>query len=262
MPGLFFCILAKIMNMRKVLLFFVASAFVLQSCASDDSGNQPTEGGVLLQSTVQTTGSDSYTTNYTYNGNKIASSVIENGDTTLYSYTGNQITSIEVQNANGVTSYEFEFTYSGGHMVEAKRTQTGLGIVMLQTFAYPNATTITGQTFIGDENSQDQLLYDQVYTIGSNGEISTLANTASGSTTTYSYTYDDKNNPFKNVVGWSDLLLLQGVDHNILTTSSSTNGNVTGSESATYTYNTDDYPATSIRTSSGSDPISTTYSYQ
>ncbi len=242
--------------MKKIVLFtLIASAFA--SCSSDDSGNQPTQGGVLLASTVQTTGSDSYTTNYSYNGNKIVSAVNVGGETTLYTYTGNAITGIEVQNSGGNTSYEFEFTYSNGRLSEAKRTQTGTGMVLRQTFSYPNATSITGQTFLGNATSQTQLLYDQVYTIGQNEEVSTVANTANGTTTTYSYTYDAKNNPFKNVVGWSDLLLLQGVNHNILTSVSPN-----GSEEIVYQYNSEDYPSTSTRTSTGSTPIVTTYTYQ
>ncbi|RZJ73531.1 hypothetical protein [Flavobacterium sp.] len=242
--------------MKKILLFTLL-AVAMNSCSSDDSGNQPTQGGTLLASTIQTAGSDSYTTNYSYNGNKIASSVNVGGDTTLYTYSGNAITGIEVQNSAGSTSYEFDFTYSNGRLAEAKRTQTGTGIVMRQTFSYPNATSITGQTFLGNATSQTQLLYDQVYTIGQDGEVSTVANTANGTTTIYSYTYDAKNNPFKNVVGWSDLLLLQGVNHNILTSVSPS-----GSEEIVYQYNQDDYPSVSTRTSTGSTPIVTTYTYQ
>ena len=76
-----------------------------------------------------------------------------------------------------------------------------------------------------------------------NGEISQIA-TSDGNTD--DYTYDNKNNPFKNVLGYNKIYftdaLTDGVVNNVVTMTSSSTG---GSYVNTNTYNANDFIHTS-----------------
>ncbi|RZJ66371.1 MAG: hypothetical protein EOO50_09860 [Flavobacterium sp.] len=245
--------------MKKLILLFVSAA-VLQSCNSDDS-DSPAVQGKLLQSTVQTVNGESTVTNYSYIGNKISTVQTVGGDKVVYIYSGSKIVSMTVENSFGNDVFQYEFDYTGDKMTQVKRWQVGTGSVTRQVFTYPDATSITSEGFTGNTTQQTQLLFSQIYSVGANGEIESVQTTQGDAVTVSTYTYDAKNNPFKNITGYADLLMLGGTDYNVLSVISTLNGNPAGSEATIYTYDSDDFPATSTRTSFGTE-YETTYTYQ
>jgi len=245
----------------KKLLFACLAAFALQACTSSDSTTAANP--ILLQSMEQSVLDGSSVTTFAYNGTKIATATTTGGDTQQYTYSGNEITAMDIYNFGGTHTEHFTYTYTGGQLTQMLREQLQTGQKIRQTFAYPDATTITGQYFFTpDAVSPEELLYDQVYTIGGNGEIESLSNTDSSSgSTTYSYAYDAKNNPFMNVTGYQQLMMMQGFQHNVTGIGWSTDGAPAQQQTTTYEYNSDDFPASASTVVSGM-PSTVTYHYQ
>lgn len=234
--------------MKKLLYLFSAIALTLASCSSEDDSNNISD--VLVTKIIETYEDNStYTTEYVYSGTKLVSSTDSDGEYQLFTYTGNLITKIEYFLSDDTLDQVETYTYdSSDRLISFVRvfpTDTDWG--NKETYTYNTNGTISVNYYSGDYNSQTNLDQTGVITF-LNGEISQIA-TSDGNTD--DYTYDNKNNPFKNVLGYNKIYftdaLTDGVVNNIVTMTSSTTG---GSYVNTNTYNSNDFILTSESVSS------------
>lgn len=235
--------------MKKLLYLFSAIALVLTSCSSDESSSSSTTP-ILLTKIIDTYEDDStYTTEYEYSGNKIIRSYDSEGEYVLFTYTGNLITKLEFflsdDTLEQVETYSYDSSDRLISFVRVQPTDTDWG--QKETYTYNTNGTISVNYYSGDYNSQTTLDQTGVITF-LNGEISQIA-TSDGNTD--DYTYDNKNNPLKNVLGLDKIYftdaLTDGVINNVVTMTSSSIG---GSYVNTNTYNTNDFLLTSESVSS------------
>lgn len=246
--------------MKKILCLFGALTFGLTSCSSDeDSSGSPSSDLVLLKKTI-TTDSDGekVTTIYKYDGNKIVSITDSEGEFNRYfTYTGDLITKIEYKLPDGtvdqINRYEYDLN---NRLVTFVRVEPLDDWGNKEVYTYNTDGTITAQNYNGD--SKSQTYFDGVTTIKFvNGEVSEIIPDGNW-TGHHKYTYDTKQNPLKNVLGFDKLAFedggADGVNHNILTDKDVEENDLW--ENSTYTYNENGYPVKEV--DKGSDVPGTT----
>jgi hypothetical protein len=249
--------------MKKLLYLFTASLVVLTSCSSnDDSYTAPSEDTSILPKTITSIfPSDFFETTSksiaTYNGNKI-SSIISEGVITIFTYEGNIITkkeqfAIDAQGKETKTT-EYLYTYENGKL---KSRSLKIGIASM--------------------DSNDRYIIKTIYTHNQDGTIDYIESSINSNTQvetkqrigklTYKdgnliksevkeslfvfengirvFEYDAKNNPLKNVLGFSLLLdEISNYGNNNVVKITSTRPDYANPTVflRTYIYNDNDYP--------------------
>lgn len=253
--------------MKKKLLCLFSAILVLSSCSSDVTREddvivdeiQPGDL-VLLKKTIEKyENGRTRTTIYNYNGNKLVSQVYDNSKEGIYfTYTGDLITKMEFKLADGtveqVNSYEYD---AKGKLTIFKRIDSIEDLGNKEVYTYNADGSVSVLEYIGDSKIQTKENATRKITF-LNGEVAEITSTNSPN---HKYTYDTKNNPSKNILGMSKIAFVDaeadGVSHNTLTDTS-------GDEvltSYTYTYNTGNYPLTSVEISKEEGKLSTQYFY-
>ena len=220
--------------MKKLLFTLAIGLVTLTSCESDlvsappsDSVDGGVNDGVLVTKIIDDTGIE---TDYTYNGNKLTKQEDNDGFSETYTYTGELLTkSVEVY--EGIT-YIDNLEYDSSNRL--MRVTDGDGIMKYE-YTYNADGTIT-QT----ETSGGQTIYTYV-----NGNL--ISEDYVGGEYDYSFTYDDKNNPIKNIHQSEvfELLGYYAYSNNLLTQQYDGNEASYETITTTYTYNENGYPATS-----------------
>lgn len=240
--------------MKKIFLFVSFIALTLTSCSSsDDSSPDPTN--MLVKKFTSNDEDGVLTTNITYNGNKIVKMVDSDGYRAQFTYTGNLITKVDSYVDDSLEQSDI-YTYdSSGRVLSYKMLDFGSETGDLTTFNYNANGTISTELFVGDLDDQS-MLNETGMIYFTNGEVSKIEKYFDGTLASTSlYTYDTKNNPFKNITGFSAISFTDGdasgILHNVLT-------NVYEGSSSTFsmTYNSSDYP-TKIVENEGSTIVST-----
>lgn len=245
--------------MKNLILGCSTLLLVLTSCSksSDDPAvapvvTPPTSSAILLKKFIVTPAGSTtgITTDITYNGNKIVKSVSSDGTSKVFTYTGDLITKIEEfvglildssvtlsYNANGKLETYVELIYDS----------PTIGMGTKETYSYRTATTMTYTNKSGDLATQNFLEFNATATF-TNGEIIKIEKVTGSFTTpaVVNYTYDSKNNPFKNVTGYAAISFIDseptGFVLNVLTRIEP--ANTFGNELNTYTYDSNNYPLT------------------
>ncbi|WP_309608264.1 hypothetical protein [Flavobacterium sp.] len=211
--------------MKNTLYLLIAILFATVSCTQNEdsvakSGQDPSVSAEILPKKVSSTYVGTFypiVTTYTYNGNKILESVYQNSsasDKTTYTYTGNLITKKASNNTytdfiyeNGKlkTATSYGLTPSNGQLVIISKNKN--------VYIYNTDGTISKQTYNVDVNTGVEYLDNNGTTVMTllNGNVikhvyQSTTNSSTG-TTTYTYEYDAKNNPFKNVLGYNELMI-------------------------------------------------------
>ncbi|WP_309642641.1 DUF6252 family protein [Flavobacterium sp.] len=188
-----------------------------------------------------------YTMEFFYTGNKLNYSIDENGIRTNFTYDGDLLMKEERIEGTTVierTTYEYDTssklkTYVDVNLVD----DTGTKITYVH-----NAGTILYQEYSGDSTTQDELGSSGTLTSTTHIENYTDPFTMEMQVFTGTFTFDTKNNYFKNVVGYdkvyfadSDMAL--NSNNNMLTHTDQIDSDPAYPlETLTYTYNTNDYP--------------------
>ncbi|RZJ28476.1 MAG: hypothetical protein EOO48_09745 [Flavobacterium sp.] len=238
--------------MRKIFCFLALSSLALTSCSSSDDSNSSAANG-LLKKTIETDSEGNVvTSNYSYNGHKIKKVEDSTGERTEFTYSGDLITKIQYFYDDGGLEQTNLYTYdSAGKLVMFQRLEPDDQYGAKEMYVYNSNGTVSVTRFIGDATSQTEdggtaTVYFQ------NGEVSEIDSDSGGDLL---YTYDNKNNPGKDITGFGAVtsfadLGVSGINHNLL----SDDGTYT------YTYNDAGYPVTSTENFSG-DVTSTQYFY-
>jgi hypothetical protein len=199
--------------MKKILCLFSAMSLVLTSCSSSDDVNANTiveniiVENIILPKTEKYTSTifpeDNSTITYAYNGNKIVSLTYNDGNKTTFTYTGNLITKAEAFES-GVLKETTTLTYENNKLKSyieipvatsssSKRksyTYNADGTVSTVTVSINQTTLVETQVSSG------------ALTLDTKGNIT---KSASNNFSTV-IEYDTKNNPFKNISGYTLLL--------------------------------------------------------
>jgi hypothetical protein len=227
--------------MKKIILILSVVTLAFTSCSKNEpapNAAAANPNGVLLRKIIVTEGSDVITKILTYNGNKLVSIKGDDGYTSNFTYTGNLITSGEEIDANGIFDSYDTFEYdSSARLILFKRFQGGIGGAefVRESYVY-NADGTATITDIGGNTKQLFFL---------NGEIIKVVRSTGN---TKNYTYDTKNNPFKNITGVSklnfnegDLSFTEGISKNVLTKTNTINAD---NYNYQYVYNALNFPTT------------------
>ncbi len=188
-----------------------------------------------------------YTMEYFYTGNKINYSIDENGNRTNFIYDGDLVIREELFEGTTLvekTTYEYDAssklrTYVVVNLVDDSGTKI--------TYIH-NAGTILYQEYNGDSTTQNEL--------GSSGTLSSTTHienytdpfTMEMQVFTGTFTFDTKNNYFKNIVGYDKVYFAESdmalnFSNNMLTHTDQIDSDPAYPiETLTYTYNTNDYP--------------------
>lgn len=236
--------------MKKLLFLVSVSILFFTSCIpnpEEDPDPFIPPANLMLKKTVDTyDDGEIITTNFTYLGNKIVSVVDDSGEANLYfTYTDDLITRIEIRDVDGVVEQFNTFEYDDTkRLVTFKRIEPLDDLGYKETYVYNADGTVSVTSFSGDTLTQT----DTDGTTGTvtfvNGEISQITS----ANATYSYTYDNKSNPFKNVLGMNKIAFVdgegEGILHNIISETATVGGQSPVSFAYTFTY-ANDFPVTS-----------------
>ena len=227
-----------------------------------------TESDVLVTKKVENYTNDGMviTTNFTYNGKKIVGTTDSDGDYEHYTYAGDLLTNIKYYDSDDVLQEEETFTYNGnGDLVSYLMIESVGDHGQKEDYVHNSDGTISVTSYYGTAASQPNMASTGViYFV--NGEVSKIETTTAGfDDSTTLYTYDTKNNPYKNITGYAKIAFVDfdanGCNHNILT---SNTAGTSSNESYTtvYTYNALNFPLTDVETdNSDGTTISTQYTY-
>lgn len=241
--------------MKKIIALLSVFVFFVSSCSSDENPvetPQVANSGLLKKMIIITNNGDVNSTyEFTYNSNKLVKIVSpENYNYSLYTYTGDLITKYETFNeTTDVLTSKVTYTYnSAGQMTSAILLDYEDEDGYKEVYTHNSNGTVTSNMYMGDLITQTDYISTETLIFSNGNLISEEFDT---------YTYDDKVNPFKNILGFTKLLLSYENNNfnNPLTVSGLTN------ETYTYTYNNMNLPVTSELTIGGNPFYTVQYFY-
>src|SRR5690606_35260171 len=169
----------------------------------NDPENPNQNTGTLPGTIVMTSGGETeeFIITYQEGTNKIDKITSKNGQTQTYEYNGDRIEKV-VWNPESNGGYNL-YVYDGdGRLMKDENHQSG-GDTDIIEFSYSESGTVISGG--GMEGLRIELSYD------SQGNLTGAALfEGESSAGQISITYDDKNAPFKNVVGWGNIRILTG----------------------------------------------------
>ncbi len=197
---------------------------------------------------------------YTYNGNKLVKVLGNDGDAYLiFTYMGDLITKTEWVNLNNVSSGEYnEYIYKDNKLTQKKAYAENI-LQYIYDYVYNTDGTTQGKVTGYNGNSNISIFkyyYDGVGNMIKSEQF--YHNTLSSTT---NYTYDTKNNPFKNITGFRVLAVAGSSSNNIVKVKSTyLDSSSVLEEINSYQYNSQDYPISCLSTEPNR-TITTTYYY-
>lgn len=254
--------------MKKLLYLFSAIALTLTSCSDED--DTTTSSGTLLTKIVETYDDGTVETlRFEYSGNKIIRqySDLDIRDETIFTYTGDLITKEEYFFDDGegfsfeeVIDYEYD---SSSRLIKSTRTDED-GEIEIDDFTYNSNGTVSFITTADGTTIATGVIYfngNQPY----KKEITENPSTAFEVSWVEESTFDNKVSPFANVTGFSKIAFgtpkytrgYPGIVNNSLDFSIDDNLE----ESSTYTYNSNNMPATETYIDSNNNDYNSTAQY-
>ncbi len=245
--------------MKKLLYLFSASLLVLSSCSSDDD----TTATVLLKKASYVSTGESFTTDFTYSGNKLVSWVDSFGDKKTFTYTGDLITKIVDTDDKGNVDYTTEFTYTNGKLTSEISLETGADYKYKTKYVHNTDGTISFEEFRVAVATGKEEEYGDIgkYTF-KNGNLVKKEKSYYGTNSSETYEYDAKNNPFKNVVGFNLFVNdEEGAYVNNIVKRTYSNSTGTYTNTYEYKYNAEGFPTEQKDFYNGASDGTTTYTY-
>jgi hypothetical protein len=185
------------------ILFVTLSILTITSCSTD---NDDIVNEKLIQKIVEVNKDETSTTySFTYNGKKIRSINSEKTNIT-FTYTGNLITKIIELNYTTQLQTTFDYLYT-----DDKLTKIICSDNYILNYTHNSDGTIFYQKTTTDVNNNIVLLNHGTLTLNAENVVDdkkTLDTTSSNiiSKKEVSFTYDTKNNPLNNILGYNKLL--------------------------------------------------------
>ncbi len=238
--------------MKRLLLLLIVPFILFQSCSSSDS-DPVLPSTVLVKKIIQTTPQGVFASNYSYDGYKIIKSEFTAPDfisETIYTYTGDLITE-SVSYTNTTLIARRFYTYDTNRLQSSLVLNYADGIGSRVTYTDNLNGTVTSTVYSGDLLQQDILESTNTITF-SNGEAISLVQDSGTSIKTNTFAYDDKNYPFKNVVGFDKIAyagagpFVNPINHNIVQRTNTETGGPLYTTTLNFTYNAAGFPLTQI----------------
>lgn len=242
--------------MKKIALLLSVFALIATSCSSDgdDDTNTPsTTTGTQLKKVIETYGDGTVeTVNLTYNGNKIVSIISDFGEKTVYTYTGDLITKEEFY-FEDVLEDVTVLVYNASQKL-IKSTRTSGSVVVVDNFTYNTNNTVSFTTTSDGNTEATGTIYfngNQPYKkVITRYFIDPFSGDPIQEDTVEETTFDNKVNPLANVLGFSKIIIYlpsftegyDGTSNNVLVFKK--DNVIQGS--STYTYNSNNMPATEV----------------
>lgn len=248
--------------MRKIIFLSIVSFLLLQSCSSSDTSST-SSSLILVKKIIETNPDGVFTTNCTYSGNKIVTGTftgIGNGTSLTrvgnYTYSGDLITKVEIfENNNLIEKSNYNYN-SDNRLASFIELDYTLGIGKRMTYSYNPDGSISSTGYSGDLVSQNTLVSNNAITF-SNGEVSSHIEHIGSVTKTLTFTYDNNNCPFKNVLGFDKIsyavigTFTSEISHNLIQIVRVQNGAPNYTTDFQYTYNSNNFPLTKSETFGG-----------
>jgi hypothetical protein len=259
-------IIKNLKKMKKAIYFLTLTVLFLHACSSsdDNSSDSPSPSLILCKKIIETDPDGVYTTNYTYNGNKIIKGTLlinyNNGSSgeriANFTYDGELISQTEIFVNNTIVEkwiYNYNQNNKLASYIELNYTNnTGRKMV----YTHNANGTINSIEYSGNLVAQNTVESDNVITF-SNGEVISLVENYGGFSKTSTYIYDNKNYAFKNVLGLDKIsfavvgTFISEISHNLIQITTTQSGAPTSVTNVEYTYNSDNFPTTSAETWNG-----------
>ncbi len=236
--------------MKRLLLLLIFPFILFQSCSSSDSEPVPPDS-VLVKKIVQTTPQGIFASSYSYDGYKIIKSEFTAPDyisETMYTYTGDLITE-SVSYTNTTLVARRYYIYENNRLASSLLLDYADGLGTRVTYADNTDGTVTSSVYSGDLLAQDALESTNTITF-SNGEAISLVQDSGTIIKTNTFAYDDKNYPFKNVVGFDKIAyagkgpFVNPINHNIVQRTNTETGSPVYTTDLHFTYNASGFPLT------------------
>lgn len=235
--------------MKKLIYFLCIPMLIMQGCSSDSGNNVNVNNDLLVKKMVINDVLNNFngSRNFTYDGNKIKkildSSNSDNRET-IYTYNNDLITSIVCNyyytgqpQSTIVATLEYD---NSQRLIKVTELRNGSNHEKY-LYSYNNDGSVTCNVYIG--NNLNELAETSNTILNSNNDIITH----SYGNTIDNYSYDTKNNPCKNILGYKKIHLYDnftsGVYNNVINRNTNESGNFIDIISI-YTYNNLNYPLT------------------
>jgi len=237
--------------MKKLILGLSIVLFAI-SCSSSDDENIPTDPVVEIPVLPTKLSNSDDTGTFKYNGNKV-SEINWVDYKVVCEYTGDLITRMIDYDAAGAKEATTDFTYSNDKLtkvvfVEGNVTETSI-------YSYPSTNTVNATVTRTSTSQGSPVVYKDVitYTLNNGNVVSEEMNYYNNGTLrgkiSATYTYDDKNTAYKNILGFDKIMVYtfdgdeNTVGRNNLLTKNHTNTPVGSSVSKYKNVNTITYSA-------------------
>lgn len=226
--------------MKKNFYLFAVLSLFLYGCSSSDSSNNTASGPLVKTMIIDSAnpGDDDYNLLFTYSGDKLIN--IKDSGVLLeqYIYTGEKLT--RINNLEDDTYIIIE--YSGNQVTEFTEYDPDFDSASKTVVTY-SGNTFTRTVYDGDLTTQTDLSYSEVCTV-QNGNVTQIVRSSFGSSGTDTFSFDTKNNPFKNISNFGIFQILDlDIDGNM---NNITALNITNPYTVSITYNSDNYPLTEL----------------
>ncbi|WP_288447567.1 hypothetical protein [uncultured Chryseobacterium sp.] len=203
--------------MKKTLLFGILALSAVSCYSSDDTpfdNSDPSAQSVILPTKMT---KDGIVMKINYNGTKIISMInnINHGQRIEFTYTDDYVTGIK-NYENNILESTVEYAYHNGRMTTAVTKEYSTAGTVQNTVAF--SYTYTSNTEISvkrqtNSGTAGSSTINSVFTYNNGNMVSNIGSgtgTVNGNTVNYTeketYTYTDKNYPFKNVKGFDKII--------------------------------------------------------
>lgn len=238
--------------MKKPWIIMIAIFALFLGCKKEDDKTD-TNSSILVKREVT---SLDRTINYSYIGNKLDKVSADNGFNIKYSYTGDLITRIDGYDKNGVSTGDYDvLTYSNNKLVQRKFYENNI-LTSLENTVYNSDGSVSVIPSDANGNSTNMAWFKHYYDAARRLIKIEQMFQNKISATNY-YTYDNKNNPFKNIIGYDQI---ENSVNNIIT-EKTVSSYSTHESTRSYTYNSNDYPISSISTNSSGETYTGSFYY-
>lgn len=226
--------------MKKPWIIMIVIFALFLGCKKEDDKTD-TNSSILVKREV--TSLDG-ARNYTYIGNKLDKVSADNGMYIKWTYTGDLITRADRYDKDGVLTGYSVGTYSNNKLIQQKNYENNI-LTSLENTVYNSDGSVS--VILSDANGNStNIAWFKHYFDAAGNRIKIEQMFQNKISATNYYTYDNKNNPFKNIIGYDQIY--NNVNNIVMgkTVSSYSTSELTRS----YTYNSNDYPISCLKTSS------------
>jgi len=253
---------------RNILVFVILIIlFGHSSCSKDESNSADNSGDVTLVKTIVYSDYP-FMQQYTYDGTKLKKLKTDtsghtgygNGYYLTFTYTGDLITKIESYDSNDALNAYVDIKYSNGRILEAKTYAAKL-LKAKYEYTFNSDGSVDENVTSYFDSSKGNVFDSTRLFFDSTGNLIKTTNTDNSSTV---YTYDEKNNPLKNITGLREALCLRDLEYaqNNVITMVDYNGTIQSFKTLrNYQYNAEGFPLSCVISANGKSSSTINYYY-